>query len=176
MPAALPLQSLTPYPLQYPRADAVENLPVEKNMSKSLNVRFESPKSQPATDEAHPGHDILVEIAAALNQKGWTTTEPDDWRDVGWQLRCRREAAELIVVIASTGEPGQFLAQVSPAHGTGSLGRLLGRQTSASVDDCVAVATLIHQVLTERGCSGIGWRWDGTPKPGSSSAEPHLPP
>lgn len=142
-------------------------------MPNSQNLRFFGEPLRGAEDEHPRGEWLAQSIAAKLNERGWVTASPDNWRDAGWSFPCRRGGAELEVVLAALDTRTEWMLQVAPLRGTGFLVRLLGRRPSATPHDCLDVARAVHGVLPECGAfKGLQWRWDGMPEQGKSTPEP----
>ena len=141
-------------------------------MPNSLNVRFSGAAPGEVEDEHPFGEGLAQLIASRLSQQGWTTTAPEDWRDAGSSFECRRNGAELQVVLAALEKRTEWMLQIAPLRG-GRLLSLLGRRPSATPLECLELARAIHADLVEDGrYTGLQWRWDGMPKLGKSTPEP----
>lgn len=130
----------------------------------------------PDAEFEHPaGLPIVRALRAKLSTRDWITGEFENWRDCGWSLPCRRDAGELLLVVAPTGSPKEWMLQIAPARVPGLLGRALGRGPSATSVHCHELATDVHAVLSERFVR-LRWRRDGFPDEENSTAAPTPPP
>jgi hypothetical protein len=143
-------------------------MPVSQNLSFAGSAPEDPEYSQP------PGLTIARMLHAAAAKHGWVPGEWDNWRDSGWSFSCARGGATLQVVLASIGED-QWMLQLAPSASPGLLGRALGRRPSATAQDCLALAKLVHEALAqEPRYTAFRWAWDGPPNQASPS-EPLAP-
>jgi hypothetical protein len=70
----------------------------------------------------------------AVRRSGWSSDDFDNWRDVGWSLRCKRASSDLEIAFSSF-RAGEWILQVAPQNVPGVLGGLLGRQPGATPED-----------------------------------------
>jgi hypothetical protein len=134
----------------------------------SQNVTF-SGVAPPDVEWPHPpGASIARLLREGVKQNGWAPDELDNWRDVGWSIRCQRASCELQVAFSACGTE-QWMLQVAPNSIPGLLRRVLGRQPSANANDCLALAVVVHETLSRAGYSEFRWEWDGPPTNASSS-------
>src|SRR5262245_39820289 len=138
-------------------------------MPQSQNATFAGRPVESPGEEHPPGYGLIEALAGRLNAVGWTATELDNWRDVGWRIECRRAAAQLEIVVAALDGPEKWMLQIAPLRGAGLLGGLLGRKPSATPDDCLELAQAVHDTLPQCGkFKGVLWRWDAPPVEGKS--------
>jgi hypothetical protein len=129
----------------------------------SQNLTFTG--ASPADVEDHPpGAGVARFLMEAIRRSsGWSSDDLDSWRDVGWSLVCRRASSELQIALTAFGDEAWML-QVAPLRWPGLVGRALGRQPSATPEDCLALALLVHETLAQGGRFGdFRWQWDGPP-------------
>lgn len=144
-------------------------------MPTSLNLRFAGDVGADDEWPHPPGAAIARLFQAALAAREWTTEDFDNWRDVGWSVRCSRGTAVLEVAIAGL-ESGEWMLQVTPASTPGLLGRWMGKRASAPASDWLGLAVAIHAVLSEHPpYTGFRWCWDGMPSESNSTTEPRPP-
>ena len=141
-------------------------------MGTSQNLTFIG--TAPVDDKyAHPpGVAIARTLHSALGDHGWSTGDPDNWRDVGWSIACERAGAELKVALSEM-EPTEWMLQIAPLHTPGLIGRLRGKPPSAKPSDCLDLARAIHTILITSGqYSRFKWCWDAVPDEENSTPEP----
>jgi hypothetical protein len=141
-------------------------------MPVSLNLRFTA-TVELDNDFEHPAGALLMRrLTSELTAGGWETAQMDNWRDCGWSAYCRRDSAELEVVVAQIPD-GQWMLQVSAQKRPGFIGRLFGSVPSATVKDVQELAVAVHRALTTLNYLGNPqWRWDGFPDETDSAPEP----
>ena len=143
-----------------------------KQVPISLNATFAG-SATPDPEFDHPeGASIAKLLSLALRSDGWTVCDFENWRDVGWSLACSKGVARLECAIAQFG-PKAWMLQVAPASIPGLLGRLFGRQPTASQRDVLELSRNAHRALAES-FHQFRWRWDGPPTE-TSSIEPDDP-
>ncbi len=144
---------------------------------RSLNLQFTGRGLDAPDGEHPPGGAWIRALRTDLAAAGWAAEEPDDWRDSGWIMECRRATSEIQVVLAEAGEDrDRWLVQVSPARLPGALLRLFGRRPSASAEDCHQAGLVIHETVQRLRPQATYWRWDGFPDVDRSSSTPPAPP
>jgi len=140
----------------------------------SLNATFLGIVSPDAEFDHPEGLPVLRMVGDGLRRGKWTLGALENWRDSGWSVCCRRDGGEVDVVVASTGTPEEWMVQIAPSKVPGLLGRALGRAASASADQCLEVALLVHPILAGR-FTRLRWCWDDLPGEESSTATPTPP-
>jgi len=133
------------------------------------------PKS--ANNNVRSGETLLRALAVNLATAGWTTNELEDWRDCGWIVTGKRDAAKIDVIVSEI-KLGDWMLQVAPHHGRGLLGALFGYgQPSATAQDVFEAAVTIHRALAklEYVTGPQLWVWDNFPEPARATPAP-LPP
>ena len=149
---------------------------------RSQNLVFNAIDVHDEHGEHPPGLAVARHLQSRLGDYGWRVTEPDNWRDCGWSLKCSRERSLLEVTLAVAGGTrptvaSAWMLQIAPMHQPGILGRALGKPPSASPADCYALATAVHEVLSSNArFSGLRWRWDNPPDDATSTSAPPPPP
>ncbi len=139
-------------------------------MAFSQNARFVGAFEDSDADE-HPVGSLLAGVlSSALDGSGWTVSEIDNWRDVGWCFNASQDGAELQVVISGLRNQ-EWMLQVGPARGGGLLAAIFRRAPSASVSDCFEAAGVVHDTLRARGAALL-WRWNGPPDETTGTSEP----
>lgn len=135
----------------------------------SLNATFAGmAMTDPEFD--HPERvSIAKRLSLALPSDGWNVCGFANWRDVGWSLTCAKGEARLECAIAGYG-PNMWMLQVAPASIPGLLGRLFGRQPTASPSDVYALSKAVHHALATS-FHEFRWQWDGLPTE-TSATEP----
>lgn len=145
-------------------------------MALSLNARFSGDIISDQTSEHPPGGLIARMLKVGLTARGWEVSNPDNWRDSGWSITCRRGVSNLQVVLARTVGSSEWLVQIAPTLVPGMLGRLFGRHTSAPTAFVFALAQDIHSILLEEGgFRDFKWCWDGYPEEETSTPQPVVP-
>jgi hypothetical protein len=138
----------------------------------SLNAIFAGPAT-PDSEFDHPeGASIARLLSLGLKRNGWTVCDFENWRDVGWSLACSKGAARLECAIAAFG-PSVWMLQVAPSSIPGPLGRLFGRQASATPSHVFELASVAHQTLAAS-FRELRWQWDGPPTEASSAEPPEV--
>lgn len=144
-------------------------------MPLSQNLLFDGPIVSPRTHGDPPGHSLLLALAVALRAEGWNTSAPDDWRDSGWFIACRRDDATLEIALAGLAS-NQWMLQIAPLKAPGVITRLFGAKPSATANDIFALAQQVHTSLaSQQPVTRFRWHWDGPPTE-TSDAEPSAPP
>jgi len=137
----------------------------------SQNVLFRG--ESPGDNEYEPaGASIARRIEHGLQQKGFTPSAIENWRDCGWSIDILAGEAELQVAVACTAEPGLWLLQVACINDAGMLARLFGKSFIDRSAEVLAVASAVHEILRTGGFTGIRWRVDGYPDDAKSTPEP----
>lgn len=134
----------------------------------SQNATFSGVSAEDVEWPHPPGAAIARLLQEGLEQNGWVPEEFDNWRDVGWSIRCQRASSDVEVAFCAM-EAKQWMLQVAPNSVPGLLGRALGNQPSATSDECLALAVVVHEILSRAGYSDLRWEWDGPPTNASSS-------
>ena len=113
---------------------------------------------------------VATEVAAM----GWNVDEMDNWRDCGWSIVCRRDPAELEIVVSQI-QDGEWMLQVSPMRVPGFIGKLFGSKLSATPSEVHELALAVHRALSIAHVLGNPrWRWDGLPDENNSTPEPRV--
>jgi len=129
----------------------------------SQNVTFTGAAPSDAEGDDPPGAGVARLLMEAIRGRGWSSDDLENWRDVGWSLVCRRASSELQIALSAFGA-GAWMLQVAPLRVPGLVGRALGRQSSATPEDCLALALVVHETLAQGGRFGdFRWQWDGPP-------------
>ena len=139
-------------------------------MAFSQNARFVGRFEDLDADEHPPGSFLADVVSAALRASGWTVSEIDNWRDVGWCFNASQDGSELQVVVSGLRDQ-EWMLQVAPARGGGLLNMIFRRAPSASVSDCFEAAGVVHDTLRARGAALL-WRWNGPPDEANGTSEP----
>src|SRR6266852_3485433 len=109
-------------------------------MAISQNATFFSDLHPKTPSEHPPGESIAGLIRNGLLQRGWRATDLDNWRDCGWVFICTKNLGELQLVLAETATKSNWLLQISPTYVPGLIGSLVGKKSSASVEDIFSSA------------------------------------
>jgi hypothetical protein len=142
----------------------------------SQNLRFTTTVQKDVEFEHPPGAALMRGLVSELSKVGWSTDEMDNWCDSGWSVVCRRESAQLEVVVAQIqDEDGQWMLQISPQSLPGIIGRMFGGKASAMPTDVHELALAIHRALSKLQYLGSPqWHWDGFPDEKHSTLEPQA--
>jgi hypothetical protein len=137
----------------------------------SQNVVFEG---ESIGDDPHhsPGEGIICLIAEFLNEKGYSPTAIDNWRDCGWSIELEIDTTELQISVARTSLPNSWIAQVACLDQPGPLRRLFGAKLRDCNSELFEIALAVHRALSEAGLTKIRWCIDGYPDGSNSSPEP----
>ena len=144
-------------------------------MSFSQNVEFSGRAAPDAEFDHPPGATIARMLQAGIATAGWSTHEFDNWRDCGWFVHCRRGEGTVEVNFAEIG-PESWLLQIVPARSPGAIGRLFGGRVSATEDDVLDLAGVVHALLGDGGFHSLRWRWNGMPSEGATTEKPQPRP
>jgi hypothetical protein len=138
----------------------------------SQNATFRGDVPEDTEFQHPPGAWLSRCFATEIETAGWRTSEIENWNDCGWSVVCSRHTAKLEVVLAATGS-NDWMLQVSAFSSPGILRRLFGAQPSASPSDILALAELVHGILTRTSrFSHIRWLPDGPPDEKHSTPTP----
>src|SRR5688572_2188505 len=110
----------------------------------SQNLRFTAAVPADAEFDDPPGAALIRRLSADLARAGWQCGDFDNWRDCGWSVVCRRACAEIEVVVAQIPDDAWML-QISPYYMPGLIGRLFGRQRSATAGEIHELALAVHR-------------------------------
>lgn len=120
-------------------------------------------------DDAHPrGEPTARRLAERLPARGWLTSPPEDWRNAGWEVRCRREQRDMTVIVTAL-EADQWFAQVGPADARGVAA---GAPDQATRADCYDLAAATHEILQSLAATNLQWCWDGYPEAPTATQAP----
>lgn len=139
----------------------------KRRLAISQNVTFSGAAPADAEWPHPPGASVTRLLREGAERNGWAVGELENWRDVGWSIRCARASSELQVALSALGAE-RWMLQVAPRRVPGLLHRVLGGQPSATPDDCLALAVVVHETLSRAGYSELRWEWDGCPTDASS--------
>ena len=143
-------------------------------MPLSLNVRFTATVPMDAEFEHPPGAALMRRLSSELAKAGWKADEMDNWRDCGWALVCGRDSAELEVAVIWVNR-GYWVLQIKPRRRPGRIGRLFGREPSATPASVYALGLDVHCRLSSVGyLHHPHWRWDAFPDDEHSTPEPQA--
>ena len=141
-------------------------------MAISQNVLFEGAPPIDAEFEHPPGCSIARVHHEALTASSWVSSPFDNWPDCGWFIQCTQGDASLLISFVQV-DDGKWMLQVAPTLVPGLIGRFLKKQPSATPDQCFALATEVHDILSSSELfSGFQWCWGGYPDDTSSTGEP----
>jgi hypothetical protein len=141
-------------------------------MPTSQNLRFIATVPKDVEFEHPPGAFLMRHLSRELVAAGWSTDEMDNWRDCGWSIACRKDSADLEVVLSWV-DRGYWMLQVSPRQVPGLIARSLGAKRSAAPADVHGLALAVHRALSTLQYLGSPqWRWDGFPDEKHSTPEP----
>ena len=141
-------------------------------MSVSQNAVFTGAAPDDPELDHPPGAGLARMLSAAIAAGGWGVDELDDWRDSGWQVRCRRGGADVDVVVAAARE-GEWFLQIAPHDAPGALARLFGKKSaSAGVEHVLELSQLAHAALVAGGFRDLRWRWNGDPSADQATPVP----
>jgi hypothetical protein len=119
-----------------------------------------------------PGEGLATELRAALSDDGIAVSEPEDWRDSGWELICTSAQGDVAIAFAATSRDAWFL-QVAPVRVRGLIDVILRRTVPDLTDECMRVSRSVDAFLKRSGrYSEVRWRADGPPDEANSSSEP----
>jgi hypothetical protein len=142
-------------------------------MALSQNVRFSGDAAPDDVFKHPPGGSIARLLKTALFKRGWGVSEIDNWRDAGWCITCCRDESRLDVALCQDGTGPDWFLQVAPTYVPGPVGRLFGKNVSASSLLILALAQDIHGILSELDAlTDFKWCWDGYPEVGASTPKP----
>jgi hypothetical protein len=128
----------------------------------SQNAIFVRDGSGDARD--HPrGQALATRIGTHLRSVGIQSTDPDNWRDSGWGLKCVSGAVEFQVILAGAVDSDRWFLQVAPTSKPGFLTRAFSRADFSSAALCFSLAAILQTALAELGATDQHWRWDGPP-------------
>ena len=126
----------------------------------SQNLRFMATVQKDTGFEHPPGAALMRSLASELAAVGWSADKPENWRDCGWSIGCRRGASELEVVVVQI-KDGEWLLQVSPKITAGLIGRLFGSKPSASPGDVHAGSCgswrAVYITVSGQAAVALGW-------------------
>jgi hypothetical protein len=112
----------------------------------------------------HPrGRTLAARIGNHLRSVGVQSTDPDNWRDSGWSLRCVSGDFEFQVILAGAVDSDRWFLQVAPTSNPGFLKRAFSRGDYPSAGSCFSLAAILQTTLAELGATTQHWRWDGPP-------------
>jgi hypothetical protein len=121
-----------------------------------------------------PGASIARQLRTAIKDRGWTTTEIENWRGSGWFFGCQKAGSDLEISLVGF-DKTTWMLQIAPRAIPGLISRLLGRSPSASPEECFALANIVHDTLAHTSAYADPlWEWDGPPT--SVSGPRPLPP
>ncbi|MBI1370913.1 MAG: hypothetical protein GC162_19950 [Planctomycetes bacterium] len=131
----------------------------------SQNATFISP---PFDDDPYepPGQKLASHLANSLGtlESICQPVSPvENWRDAGWSIEFKWNDADLLLVVAGTGEINRWGVQIADANPPGLFSRLFGKRASDHSMEVWTVARFVNAHLDAMGCSMIRWRIDGYP-------------
>lgn len=130
---------------------------------KSQNVIFEAaiPEDQ---EIKHPaGAWLARQLRDDLAGMSWETHDFDNWRDCGWSICCSK-GGMLNICFAQHSNQNEWFLQVSPFRIPGFVGKLLGKQPSATEEQITCLARDINTLLKGKyHFKIVGWKADGAP-------------
>jgi len=136
-------------------------------MPTSQNCRFQGVLEE-AKPDGPPGEELAARLCEALRAHGWAVTEPELWRDSGWQISASREGIEVNATLASN-DGGQSFLQIAPRYSPGVIERWLKKRPSATADSVLAVSRVASAFLKQAGFLHQRWQWDSYPSDAASS-------
>jgi hypothetical protein len=141
-------------------------------MPNCQNLRFKATVLKDGRFDHPPGEPLMRRLYAALATSGWCTNDMDNWRDCGWSFSCQRGHSKISVVLCQI--PNQeWLLQIAPERNPGFVGRLIGRNPSATFTEVYALAVDVQHALSSlQSLKSPRWRWDGFPDDTHSTVEP----
>lgn len=130
----------------------------------SQNVLFRHDLPIERDEEGQPGGlPIAEQLRKELKSAGWDVDEPDNWRDCGWSLRCRRAGAVLEIAMSGV-EGGAWMLQVAMDDRPGFIRRAFGAKDSAGPDEILALARAVHDIFSaDSRYADLRWQWDDMP-------------
>ena len=142
-------------------------------MPNSLNCPFDC--AGPAIDTWEcPGEFAIRFLATKLSRSDREFSEPDVWRDYGWEIACPTPDCEVSIVVLEPPTKGDWALKIAAKRRPFLLGQLLGRKASADAQQIHSLATDIHDALTaDSRFANLRWAWDDIP---DGSLPPGPPP
>lgn len=134
-----------------------------ERMARSQNATFRGNEPESIGDRIR-GESFARRIAAGLSSRGWSIGEIDDWRDAGFLIPLIHQNAHIDIVVSNyNGDDRRWILQIAPARYPGLIRRFFGSAVVATSTQIQNVATDIHTLLVEGGCSDFLWCWDDLP-------------
>ncbi|QDS95118.1 hypothetical protein FF011L_39050 [Roseimaritima multifibrata] len=129
-------------------------------MARSQNATFRGDEPKSIGDRIR-GESYARLIADGLASRDWSIGEIDDWRDAGFLIPLVHEKANIVIVVSQYhGDDRRWILQIAPAQSPGWIRRLLGTVVVATPGQIHDVASDIHAILVDGGCSEFLWCWD----------------
>ena len=152
-------------------------------MLTSQNVRFfweakANPDFERASQDLEhpPGGFIASFLRERLLQLTWRVSDLDNWRDCGWVFFCCNDRAQLQLVLAQMAASWDWVLQICPKYVPGIIGRLFGKERSATPNDVYEIARSVHEIISmPETYDDIAWCWDSVPNDRNASKTP-IPP
>lgn len=137
-------------------------------MTLSQNVCF-NVNGLDSEEEHPPGFAVASVIQAAIAQSSWDATQPDNWRDVGWEILSTGEHGAAISICLAQFEQSRWMVQVAPSKVPGFFGRLFGKYPSATSEQVHQLAMNVFNALSNHGAQDQRWCWDDFPDSNESA-------
>ena len=146
----------------------------------SQNVIFKTLKEVEDLEDHPPGREVAKDLKQYLESRVSSVSEPEGWRDTGWQLKVSIAQQELLINFALLNEPNQWMLQISPlelAYDPSFIGKLFGRAkkpASANADAVLELSEYVHAFLELSKSMVEGWCWDDFPAKANATKKPVM--
>jgi hypothetical protein len=138
-------------------------------MTKSQNCTFKG--SEKKTDFPHPrGHSIALLIYKELQ----ALSEPENWRDSGWEILFGEKDKEISIVISEM-DQYSWIMQIAPTKKPSLIMKAFGKKYPNLSTECFNTAQDVFTLLSKNGYSEFLWAINAFPRPESSTDKPISP-
>lgn len=128
------------------------------------HVMFRASQPMLSGISSHEGGAFARSLATACRSAGFTCSEPDLWRDVGWEFKATQEDDDFAVRFGKRGDQTVLVAVV-PWDVLGLLARFRSHKPKRTFPTHVAICSAIHRCLLEDpSVSTVSWMLGGPPE------------